>query len=89
MLLLSNMYYVYIVRCADDTFYTGITTNLERRIAEHNTIKSAGMKGAKYTSIRQPVSLVYSATFPDRSTASQEEYRIKKLSRKEKELLVQ
>lgn len=80
-------YYVYIVRCADNTFYTGITTNLERRIAEHNNIKGKGMKGAKYTSIRQPVHLMYSATFPDRSTASQEEYRIKKLSRKEKEVL--
>ncbi len=77
-------YFVYIVQCSDDTLYTGITTNLSRRVAEHN----GGDKGAKYTKMRQPVKLVYSAIFSDRSSASKEEFRIKKLTRKEKELLI-
>lgn len=80
-------YYCYIVQCADDTFYTGITTDIERRIAEHNGLDN-NAKGAKYTLVRRPVSLVYAAKFSDRSSASKEEYRIKKLSREEKELLV-
>ena len=77
-------YHVYIIQCSDDTFYTGITTDIARRIQEHNDNK----KGAKYTKARQPVFLVYSAEFSNRSTASKEEYRIKKLSRKEKEILI-
>jgi len=76
-------YFVYIVRCNDDTLYTGITTDVIRRIDEHNGDK----KGAKYTKMRQPVKLVYSAKFSDRSSASKEEIRIKKLSKKQKELL--
>lgn len=74
------MYHLYILQCADNTLYTGITVNLERRLDEHNNSKL----GARYTSIRRPVKLVYSAVFSDRSTASKEEYRIKKLSREEK-----
>ena len=50
------MYFVYILECADHTFYTGITTNLDRRIKEHNTSKV----GAKYTKVRRPVKLIYS-----------------------------
>lgn len=73
------MYYVYILRCADGSLYTGITTELERRIAEHN----AG-KGAKYTAAHRPVELVYAAEFKNRSLASVEEARIKKLPRGEK-----
>ena len=68
------MYYVYIVQCADDTLYTGIATELERRIDEHNHSD----KGAKYTRVRRPVKLVYSEKYPDRSTASKREYEIKK-----------
>ena len=68
------MYYVYIARCADDTLYTGIATDLARRIEEHNSSE----KGAKYTRVRRPVSLVYSEEFPDRSLASKREYEIKK-----------
>ena len=79
------MYYVYIVRCADDTLYTGIATELERRIKEHNSSD----KGAKYTRTRRPVSLVYSEEYADRSTASKREYEIKKkMSRAEKLALI-
>jgi len=75
------MYYVYIVQCADETLYTGIATDLERRIDEHNHSD----KGAKYTRARRPVTLVYHETFEDRSTASKREYEIKKqMSRAEK-----
>ncbi len=74
------MYFVYILQCSDNTFYTGITTNLERRIKEHNTSKI----GAKYTKVRRPVKLIYSKEFNNRSEASVEEARIKKLTRAEK-----
>jgi len=81
----DNVYYVYMVRCADDTLYTGIATELGRRIEEHNTSD----KGAKYTRVRRPVELVYSETYPDRSTASKREYEIKKkMSRAEKLALI-
>ncbi len=80
-------YYIYIIRCADDTLYTGITTDISRRIEEHNGLDK-NKKGAKYTAARRPVELVYSKIFEDRSSASKEEYRIKKLARKEKEFLI-
>ena len=75
---------VYIVACSDESLYTGITTDRERRIIEHNDSK----KGAKYTRNRRPVDLVYSEMHPDRSTASKREYEIKKLSRAEKLKLI-
>jgi len=74
------MYYLYILKCTDKTLYTGITTDLKRRIAEHNSSKL----GAKYTSSRRPVKLVYSKKFKNRSSASKEEVRIKKLKKSEK-----
>lgn len=74
------MYFVYIIQCSDDTFYTGITTDLDRRIKEHNSSKL----GAKYTKIRRPVKLVYSQQFINRSEALKEEARIKKLSHLQK-----
>jgi len=74
------MYHLYILKCADKTLYTGITVDLKRRISEHNTSKL----GARYTSSRRPVKLVYSKKFRNRSLASKEENRIKNLSRKEK-----
>jgi len=77
-------YYVYIVECSDKTLYTGITTDLKRRVVEHNT----SQKGAKYTKIRRPVSLVYTELKEDRSSASKREYFIKKLSREEKLILI-
>ncbi len=78
-------YCVYIVQCKDDTLYTGITTDIQRRIKEHN---SSDVLGAKYTKYRRPVVLVYEKEFSSRSTASSEEARIKKLSRSEKEALI-
>ena len=78
------MYYLYILECADKTLYTGITTDLKRRLVEHNENKL----GSKYTSARRPVKIVYSKKFKNRSTASQEENRIKKLSRSEKLKLI-
>ena len=73
-------YFIYILRCSDDTLYTGITMDIERRIDEHNS----SAKGAKYTKIRRPVKLVYSETSEDRSSASKREYQIKKLTRSKK-----
>ena len=79
------MYFVYIVRCSDNTLYTGIATELQRRIQEHNSSD----KGAKYTRARRPVELVYSEEYPDRSSASKREYEIKKkMNRKEKLQLI-
>ena len=74
------MYFLYILECSDQTLYTGITTNLDRRINEHNNSKL----GAKYTKVRRPVKLVYSKEFINRSDASKEESRIKKLSHQKK-----
>lgn len=79
-----SKYFVYILECRDKTLYTGIATNIERRVLEHNE----SSKGAKYTKVRRPVKLVYSKIFKDRSTASREEMRIKKFSRQEKLLLI-
>jgi putative endonuclease len=78
------MYYLYILKCADETLYIGITTDLERRIEEHNSSSI----GAKYTRGRRPVKLVYSQEFENRSEATREESRLKKLSRKEKITLI-
>ena len=80
----SSSYFLYIVQCADKTLYTGITTNIERRMEEHNF----SPKGAKYTKSRRPVKLVYHERHPDRSSASKREFFIKKMSRKEKKLLI-
>lgn len=76
----KKSYCVYILECADKTLYTGITTDLARRIAEHNDVKL----GSKYTSSRRPVKIVYFQKFKDRSLASKEEARIKKMKRSEK-----
>lgn len=78
------MYYLYILRCADKTLYTGITTDLKRRISEHNSAKL----GAKYTLARRPVKLVFSQKFKNRSSASKEEARIKKLKKPQKLALI-
>jgi len=77
-------YFIYIVRCSDTTLYTGITTDIDRRLHEHNHTA----KGAAYTSTRRPVKLVYSEGPTNRSKASKREYAIKQLSKKEKEILV-
>jgi putative endonuclease len=82
---MKRTYSLYILRCVDDTLYTGITTDLERRVEEHNSLTL----GAKYTRGRRPVTLMFSKEFPNRSLASQEEARIKKLSRVQKLALFQ
>lgn len=74
------MYWVYVVECADKTLYTGITRDLRRRIAEHNS----SLFSAKYTRSRRPVKLVFSRRYKNRANASKEEYRIKQLSRAQK-----
>lgn len=71
------MYYLYILKCADKTLYTGIAVDLAKRVKEHNTSKL----GAKYTRGRRPVKLVYSKKFRNRSTASKAEYKLKRLAR--------
>ncbi|WP_440990361.1 GIY-YIG nuclease family protein [Haloarchaeobius baliensis] len=76
-------HHVYVLRCADETLYTGYTTDVERRIAEHD----AG-EGAKYTRGRTPVELVHVESYDDRGTAMSREYEIKQLSRRQKERLV-
>ncbi len=79
-------WYVYIVRCVDDSLYTGITTELERRVAEHND--QSGKLSARYTRARQPVTLVYFETCASRSEASRREAAIKQLSRVQKLQLI-
>jgi len=73
-------YFVYILECSDNSLYTGITTNIDKRIDEHNN----SPKGAKYTKARRPVKLVYQEASQDRSTASKREYAIKKLTKTKK-----
>lgn len=78
------MWFTYILKCSDDTYYTWITTDVERRVLEHNTSE----KWAKYTMGRRPVEMIYKSEFENKSEASKEEYRIKKLTRKEKERII-
>lgn len=82
-LLARDAYYVYILECADGTYYIGSTNNIERRIKEHNSSKRA----ARYTKIRRPVILRYFDELPSLSAARKREHELKKLSRKEKEKL--
>ena len=74
------MWFVYILECADQSLYTGITTDLERRLDEHNGSKL----GARYTRSRRPVKLLYHESYDNRSTATQREIQIKRLDRKHK-----
>lgn len=80
---MKNKNYIYILKCSDDTLYTGWTNNLEQRILNHNT-----KKGAKYTKNRLPAFLVYFEEFDDKREAMSREFAIKQLSRKEKEDLI-
>lgn len=79
-----SSWFVYILHCADKTLYTGITTDPERRLIEHNAKKSV----TKYTRARQPVKMVYQEEVESRSKAGQREASIKSLSRKEKISLI-
>ncbi|MCR4801492.1 MAG: GIY-YIG nuclease family protein [Lachnospiraceae bacterium] len=75
--------YTYMLECADGTYYTGWTNDLEKRLSAHN----AG-KGGKYTSVRRPVTLVYYEEFETKQEAMSREWHIKQLTRKQKEELV-
>ena len=79
-----SVHWVYILECDDSSFYTGYTTDVERRVSEHDR-----GEGAKYTRGRTPVELVYTEEFDSRSAAMSREYEIKQLSRAEKERLVE
>ena len=87
--LVFMSWYVYMVRCVDGTLYTGVTTNLKRRIAEHNgeTVTS-NAKGAKYTKTRRPVELVYQEAVEGRGEAQRREASLRRLSRIQKEHLL-
>ena len=76
-------HWVYVIECADGSFYTGYTTDVERRVREHDC-----GEGAKYTRGRTPVELVHAEEFGSKSAAMSREYEIKQLSRAEKEALV-
>lgn len=78
-----SQHYVYIVKCADNSFYTGYTNDLLARIATHNA-----KKGVKYTQGRTPVTLIYHEIYPTKQSAMQREYAIKKLTRAQKERLI-
>lgn len=78
------MHYVYIVKCSDESLYTGYTTDVERRVREHN----AG-EGAKYTRGRRPVELLYYEERESKSSAMKREYEIKQLKREEKIKLIE
>ena len=74
------MWHTYLLQCQDNTLYCGVTTDLTRRLHEHNHTN----KGAKYTRTRRPVTLVYSEPHPDRSSACKREAAIKKLTKQQK-----
>ena len=78
------MNYVYILRCSDNTLYTGWTNNLDERLKKHNE-----GNGAKYTRARLPVELVYVEEYETKSEAMKREYQIKKMSRRKKLLLIE
>jgi putative endonuclease len=78
------LFSLYIVRCADDSLYTGIAADVDKRLAEHRS----GPRGAKYLRGRQPLKLEFSQRVGDRTLASRLEYRVKRLSRARKEALI-
>ncbi|WP_087974012.1 GIY-YIG nuclease family protein [Oceanobacillus rekensis] len=80
---MASEHIVYILRCKDDSLYTGYTNNLENRLNMHES-----GKGAKYTRGRGPFKVVYVETFSTKEEAMKMEYQIKKLSRKDKQLLI-
>lgn len=75
--------YIYILKCSDNSFYTGWTTDLEKRVQTHNE-----GKGSKYTRGKRPVVLIYSEGFSRREEAMKREYQIKQLTRAQKEALL-
>ncbi|MCJ8313932.1 MAG: GIY-YIG nuclease family protein [Saccharospirillaceae bacterium] len=85
MVQLNNTWWVYLVKCADDSLYCGVTIDTDRRVSEHNVDNK---KGAKYTKTRRPVELVFRRKCESRKDACQQEYQIKQLTRKKKLSLV-
>jgi len=81
----STNWFVYFLRCSDNSLYAGITTDVERRIHQHNHCNKTG---AKYTRVRRPVSLAYCEASTNRKSASQREYQLKQLLKNQKEQLV-
>ncbi|WP_135823378.1 GIY-YIG nuclease family protein [Halorussus ruber] len=79
-----SVHWVYVIECADGSFYTGYTTDVKRRVREHDR-----GEGAKYTRGRTPVELVHKERFESQSAAMSREYEIKQLTRAEKERLVE
>ncbi len=77
----ETVWWVYIIRCGDDSLYTGIATDVDRRFSEH---EAQGQKSAKYLRGRLPLEIVFRKEIGTRSEASKEELRMKKLSRREK-----
>ena len=77
------LWFVYMLRCKDNSIYTGITNNLDRRIRAHMS-----GSGSKYVRGKLPVELIYKEYFLNRSSASKREIQVKKLKKKEKELLI-
>ncbi len=80
----NKLYFVYILECGDGSLYTGISTNPERRLKEHQNTS----RGAKYTKAHKPVKIVFTEEHLNRSDASKREYQIKQLSRSEKLKLI-
>ena len=78
------MWYLYVLLCADGTYYTGITKDTKRRLHEHNNTK----RGAKYTKVRRPVSLVFKKSFKDRSAAQKAEHIFKRYNRARKKQII-
>ncbi len=83
--VVTNLWFVYILRCADNSLYTGITTDVNKRLDQHNGIDKYG---AKYTHGRRPVALVYQESLTSRSAASKRECAIKSLKKSQKERLI-
>jgi len=80
----DSKYYVYMLLCSDKTFYTGTSNNVAKRVATHNS-----GHGAKYTKVRRPVKLMYTETLDNKSQALKREIAIKKLTRQQKEALLE
>ena len=79
-----SLWWLYVLLCADGSYYTGVTTNTERRLHEHNHTK----RGAKYTRTRRPTRIIFLEQYPDRSSAMKAESKFKRLKRKQKEEVI-
>ncbi len=79
------MYYFYMVRCSDNSLYCGVTTDINRRVGEHN---AKNYKSAKYTRARGPVVLVYVEEYPSKQEAMKREYEVKQWKKEQKEALI-